>query len=287
MSDFMTTREVAQLLRVKERKIYDLVAREAIPYSKATGKLLFDRTKITDWMNKQTSGASAPALIIAGSHDPLLEVAIRKSGAGLAVNWIGSADGIDALKMSTACAAPIHIFEAETNSWNIKAVEERCDGLNVVLMSWARRQRGLVINQDVKGKIQSFADLAGHKLVARQAGSGSQILFDHFCKQQNVESETLNFVTERYTEIDAILSIIDGSADVAFGLGYLAKQYGLDFVPLIWEQVDLLIDKSAYFDPAFQQLFDFCRSPDFFDISKTFTGYDISNLGRVHLNMRP
>lgn len=39
----MTTGEVADYLRVKERTIYEMVARQTIPFSRATGKLLFPR----------------------------------------------------------------------------------------------------------------------------------------------------------------------------------------------------------------------------------------------------
>ena len=38
MTDFLTTKEVATLLRVKERKVYDLVSRGEIPYRKVTGR---------------------------------------------------------------------------------------------------------------------------------------------------------------------------------------------------------------------------------------------------------
>src|SRR3546814_2951990 len=38
--ELMTTREVADYLRLKERKVYDLVAGGEIPVSRATGKLL-------------------------------------------------------------------------------------------------------------------------------------------------------------------------------------------------------------------------------------------------------
>ena len=37
----MDTREVAAYLRLKERRIYDLVRQRAIPHVRATGKLLF------------------------------------------------------------------------------------------------------------------------------------------------------------------------------------------------------------------------------------------------------
>jgi excisionase family DNA binding protein len=39
--EFLTTREVAALLRVKERKVYDLASAGQIPCRRITGKLLF------------------------------------------------------------------------------------------------------------------------------------------------------------------------------------------------------------------------------------------------------
>ena len=41
----MTTAEVAALLRVKERKIYELVSENQIPHTKVTGKLLFPKAR--------------------------------------------------------------------------------------------------------------------------------------------------------------------------------------------------------------------------------------------------
>ncbi|MEP3304507.1 MAG: helix-turn-helix domain-containing protein, partial [Roseibium sp.] len=40
---YLTTRELADLIRVKERKVYDLAATGDVPHSRATGKLLFPR----------------------------------------------------------------------------------------------------------------------------------------------------------------------------------------------------------------------------------------------------
>jgi len=88
-SPLMTTGEVADYLRVKERTIYQMVARQKIPFSRATGKLLFPHRLVDAWLEAQTelpSTGIAPAPpIYAGSNDPLLEWALRQSGSGLAV----------------------------------------------------------------------------------------------------------------------------------------------------------------------------------------------------------
>jgi len=53
-SPLMTTGEVADYLRVKERTIYEMVARQTIPFSRATGKLLFPRRLVDAWLEAQT-----------------------------------------------------------------------------------------------------------------------------------------------------------------------------------------------------------------------------------------
>ena len=118
MPDYLTTRELAELLRIKERKVYELVSDNVIPVSRVTGKLLFPRDIIEAWLNRHTEfGAGEAALkahdpMIAGSHDPLLEWALRESGAGLAVLSDGSSDGLKRLAAGTAMAAGIHLPEA-------------------------------------------------------------------------------------------------------------------------------------------------------------------------------
>ena len=48
--EYLTTKEVADLLRLKERKVYDLAADEVIPCTRATGKLLFSRAAVDRWL---------------------------------------------------------------------------------------------------------------------------------------------------------------------------------------------------------------------------------------------
>ena len=104
MSQFLTTRELAAMLRVKERKVYELAAEGALPVRRVTGKLLFPRVEIEEWI--VTNGgltkpgkdgrATAPILpaVIAGGHDPLLEWALRESRSGIAAFLDGALDGL-------------------------------------------------------------------------------------------------------------------------------------------------------------------------------------------------
>ncbi len=46
---FLTVPEVAALLRLSERTIYDMVSQRRIPFRKAGDRTLFDRDEILDW----------------------------------------------------------------------------------------------------------------------------------------------------------------------------------------------------------------------------------------------
>ena len=50
----MNTREVAEYLRLKERKVYELVAARLIPCTRVTGKWLFPKTLIDLWIIQHT-----------------------------------------------------------------------------------------------------------------------------------------------------------------------------------------------------------------------------------------
>ena len=103
MPEYLTTREVADLIRLKERKVYDLVATGAIPCVRVTGKLLFPRSLIEAWLARHAEyGGGAETLqrrpnICAGSHDPLLDWALREAGTDLAVSFGGSLSGLERL----------------------------------------------------------------------------------------------------------------------------------------------------------------------------------------------
>ncbi len=55
---FLTTKEVADLLRVKERKVYDLAAANEIPHRRITGKLLFPAAELRSWIEGPTAAAT-------------------------------------------------------------------------------------------------------------------------------------------------------------------------------------------------------------------------------------
>ena len=286
MPDFLTTRELADLLRIGERKAYDLAASGEVPCVRAMGKLLFPRAEVLAWLNASRSGpqTAEPPLppIVAGSHDPLLDWALRESGSGLATYYDGSFDGLRRLAERAAQAAVLHIHEP--GGFNTGALRDTLGDAPVVLVQIAHRQRGLLLAPNTQG-IGGFADLKGRRVLLRQDSAASQHLFDRQLAEHGLSRDDLNALPNcARTEEELAIALHDGKAEAGFGLGALARLYGLAFVPTHSERLDLAIWRRAYFDPPLQKLLSFLRSDGFAARAAEMGGYDLTDLGAIHHN---
>ncbi|TMV08969.1 helix-turn-helix domain-containing protein [Ruegeria sediminis] len=286
MPEFLTTRELADLLRIGERKAYDLASSGEIPHVRAMGKLLFPRSEILAWLNASRSGPQVadPPLppIVAGSHDPLLDWALRESGSGLATYYDGSFDGLERLRDRSAQAAALHIHE--DGGFNTTALRQAVGESPVVLIEIAHRRRGLLLAPGTTG-IAGFANLGGRRVVLRQDSAASQRLFDAQLDAHGLKRDDLKTLPAcARTEEELAIALHDGKAEAGFGLGALAGLYGLGFVPTHEERFDLAVWRRAYFDPPMQSLMDFLRSSRFAKRAEELGGYDLTGLGTVHHN---
>ena len=280
---YLTTRELAGLLRFKERRVYELVARGEIPCVRATGKLLFPKREVLRWLE----GARAegpPADVLAGSHDPLLEWALRESGSGIASFFDGSRDGLERLRERRAAAAGIHLLDA-TGAWNVGVVRETLEDAPVVVLEWAWRERGLIVAPGNPRGVRGIADLRGLRLLPRQPGSGAGLLFARLLEEAGIAPGELALLpAAARTETELALAVAAGEAEAGFGLACTARPLGLGFVPPLRERFDLVVDRRAFFEPPLQRLFGFARGAAFAARARELGGYDIAGLGRVHFN---
>ncbi|MTI45319.1 excisionase family DNA binding protein [Roseibium hamelinense] len=285
---YLTTKELADLIRVKERKVYDLVATGDVPHSRATGKLLFPRDAVLAWIERagESSGGDGPRPpVIVGSHDPLLEWALRSSECGLASLFDGSLDGLRRFAAAEGLAAGLHIPDDEGDGWNRDVVLREFKFRPVVLISWAMRRRGLILPQGNPLKIRGLGDLAGKRLARRQESAGSHVLLTkQFAKLgPNFAERVLTGPMVR-DEREAAQAVFSGEADVAFGLESSARQSRLEFLPVLNERFDLLVTRRDFFEVPFQKLLAFSRSTAFADKAGQFGGYDIRFAGQVQFN---
>ncbi|MDH3232839.1 MAG: helix-turn-helix transcriptional regulator [Alphaproteobacteria bacterium] len=296
MPDLMTTKEVADYLRIKERKVYDLVRAGDIPCSRVTGKWLFPKALIDLWVARSTelpeglpasaAAGAAPPPVLAGSHDPLLEWALRESGSDLALHPGGSLDGLRRLAAGEAVVAGSHAPDGD-GGYRGQIAARALDGRPVVVLAWAWRRQGLVVAPGNPHDLKTISDLVrrGVRTVLRQEAAGSQLLLLHLLAKAKLDLGALNAIeAPARSESEVARAVIEKRADAGLAIEAAARAHDLDFVPLHSERYDLVMMRHDYFEAPVQALLSFARSEAFGARARELGGYEIGELGRVIYN---
>lgn len=285
-----TTAEAAEYLRLKERKLYELVAEGAIPCTKVTGKWLFPKDELDAWLSNSLTRPNGlnrpdPMPIVGGSHDLLLEWSLRESGCGLAILAEGSEAGLQRLQSGELVAAGIHLHALEGNiDANLEALRTRPALHDTALIAFARREAGILVAPRNPLRLTGLKDIARTRarMATRPQGTGAQLFLQALLFQAKIGGDEIAFEkTPSPTGADVAQAIKAGRADCGIAARAVANGAGLDFIPLIQERFDLVVRQRDYFRPPMQTLVTFFHSPTFAARAKEIGGYDISDIGVV------
>ena len=293
MPELLTTDEAAEYLRLSERKLYELVANREVPCSKVTGRWLFPRTALDRWVS---AGLVAPAAlaqvaappIVGGSHDPLLEWALRESHCGLANLPEGSEEGLRRLTGGEVMVAAIHLhrLDGDDASANLDAVADGSGLHDAVVLGFARREQGILVAPGNPLDLGDMASIATSRarMAQRPAGAGAQLLLLALLARAGIALDDLKLAKPAFpTGPDIAQAIRAGRIDCGIATRSVARAAGLDFLPLTWERFDLVMRQRDYFMKEPQALFAFMREAGFRERATELGGYDVSEAGAVRL----
>ena len=286
-----TTAEAAAYLRLKERKIYEMVAEGSVPCTKVTGRWLFPKAELDHWLASSVSRPPgltppAPAPIVGGSHDPLLEWALRESGSGLATLAVGSEAGVERFLAGETIAAAVHLHaleDAEADA-NVAAMKTRGDLADSVLIGFCRREQGFLVAPGNPLNIVTIDDVVAKRarIAMRPKGAGAQLLLLSLMHRAKAALDQLAAAGPvSPTGPDIAQAIQAGRADTGIATRAVARSAGLDFVPVVWEPFDLLMRQRDYFRPPLQALIKFLQSDELAARAREMGGYDLSQSGSV------
>ena len=286
-----TTAEAARYLRLKERKIYEMVAEGTVPCTKVTGRWLFPKAELDHWLASSVTRPAGltrpePAPIVGGSHDPLLEWALRESGCGLATLAVGSEAGLARFSAGETIAAAMHLHALEDASAdaNVAAMASRSDVQDAVMIAFCRREQGFLLAPGNPRKIASIDDVLAKRarIAMRPQGAGAQLLLLALLHRAKTPLDQLAGAGPVCpTGPDIAQAIRAGRADTGIATRSVANSAGLDFVSIVWEPFDLVMRQRDYFRPALQMLLKFLRSDELSARAQEMGGYDLRDAGGV------
>ncbi len=300
-----TPDEVAKILKISRFTVYELIKRGELAAYRIGRKVRVE-AKDLDRYKQNAKGAqcgqtpiadeqeqdlqnSSRGLIICG-QDAILDSLTRQLEKQLPQErflrqYIGSIDGLLALYRGNADIVTAHLWDSDTDEYNLPYVRRLLPGHQTVVINLVYRNEGFYVTAGNPLEIREWKDLTkpGIRFINRERGSGARVLLDEQLRKLKLEAEHINGYDLEETSHLAVASCVSrGAADVGLGIEKVAFQVqGLDFIPLKKERYDLVIRKSDLTKPYFKCLLAILQSQAFRAEIGGMGGYDLSQMGEI------
>ena len=297
--EMMSTKEVAKYLGIHEKQVYALIKLKRVTCTRVTGKWVFPRKLIDDWIEsnakiglekaREKSRRIEGALLASGSNDPILDMLqtyLRESHPEFYIFSAntGSTDGLKALNMGYTDIAWSHLFDPKSGEYNTPFLSTYLPNVKPVVVNLFDRDLGFVTAPKNPLGIRGFEDLAGKEIrfINRQKGSGTRLLLDHHLKRLRIPSSKINgYEKEVYTHFEVGLSILSKEANVGIVTSAVSKLLGLPFIPITRESFDMLLDQSTFFEKGVQAFIEILNSKEFRNNVERLGNYDFTRSGKI------
>lgn len=288
---FMSVKQVAEYLHLNEKKVYALVNEGKIPATKVTGKWLFPRTLIDQWMLESTHGGLlTDRLVLAGSDDPLVYRAVMQlaneiqARALVSYTTTGTQLGLSLLARHHADICGMHWGPSEESRRRHPAlIRQYPQHRDWVLVRAFYREQGLMIVPGMWEPSDPIEKLFAPTLrwAMRQEGAGSQRFLSETLARYHIDPSNLRTAARAYSEREAASLVAMEHADIAPGARGAAAEFGLDFHPIGWEAYDFALYRGVYFRALFRKLLEHLQGAECQRLAQLLGGYDFSNTGEL------
>lgn len=304
----LNAQDVADILKIAKNTVYVLIKRGELNSYKVGRKIRFTRADVDDYIARSKAIQPPPPaanLVQRAQHD-LMDFTSSSPhdfvicGQDLMLDVLSSqvehAHGIRTLRSYTSSysslinlyqgnvqIATAHLWDGDTNSYNIPFVKRLLPGIPAIIIHLTYRLQGLYVAKGNPKNIRSWNDFSRSdiKMINREKGAGSRVLLDEHLRLLKIDGHSINGYLRESQSHFAVASIVSqGGADVAVGQEKVAIQMkNIDFIPLQKERYELVIKKSDLSSPAIQAVLTILRSDQYRMEFEGIAGYDISEMG--------
>jgi len=297
MENLLSTKEVAEFLGVNEKMVYTLINEKGLPATKITGKWLFPKNLVEQWVESRTINYPQPAktatelpglLLIAGSNDVLLDRTLalfqrRHPEYVVLFGNLGSLGGLQALRQGLCHIASSHLAQENDDEYNFSFAANVLKDLPAVV-NFCQREQGLLVPKGNPHGIIGVGDIGAKTLTIanRPLKASTRLFFDRELEKACLDCRTIKgYDREFQSHLEIGLEVLNGRADTGPGIHSVAALLGLDFVPLKWERFDLLIPKDGFFAKGVQMFLELLNEDAFHSLTESLAGYDLSISGKM------
>ena len=301
----LSTQEVADILHVSKSTIYDLIRKGEIHSYKIGRKVRFTQDDVDAYIARSRHEHSTrpvqrvdthstlltpeaqkePELILSG-QDVLLDILasyLHQENVNAGRTYLSSFEGLLALYQEKIQAAACHLFDGE--DCNASFVRSLMPGVPALLVNLSYRTQGFYVQKGNPKNIRGWQDLSRQDIsvLNRRVGSSSRILLDVQLKKLGIPaSELQGYDRIMSSHLTMAAAIAAGEADIAIGTERVSRQVeNLDFIPLLEERFDLVMQKKAMNSEPIKKLLEILNTPAFRREAAHFSGNDYRDLGKI------
>ncbi len=221
-----------------------------------------------------------PALRLAGSDDPGLDIVLRQTGTSVVtVGTRGSFHGLTRIWRGTADAAAIHLRH-RCGTHNSPFARALLRGRRPAIIHLWRREQGLLTPAGNPDHISGPGDLRALRIARRQFGAGTRVLLDRLLTEAGIAPASVTG-PEAGSHLEVAMAVASGDSDAGLGVRAAATALDLGFVPVLWEDFDIVLSGDAL--PAAEPLIAALRDPHAQSAISALGGYDLSRAGSVEM----
>lgn len=229
-----------------------------------------------------------PIIRIHASHGfavaKLPELMIHHTHANIDLQYMASVEALQSLERNSCDFAGFHIPEGEIGTDIITHYLPYLKSRNQKIIRLVTRTQGLMLAPSNPYRVTSLNDLTNPALrfVNRQHGSGTRVLLDHLLKKQQIDPALINgYNNGEFTHSAVAAFVASNMADVGFGVEAAAKQFNLDFIPIIREHYMLTCRKETLNNSAVQEMLSAIKSDVFANMIAQLPGYALDHPGDI------
>jgi putative molybdopterin biosynthesis protein len=297
-----TPQEAADLLKIKKNTVYDMIKKGTLNATKMGKQFRITESDLQSLLNpyraanssgikenaRQGSSAYNDNIVVCG-QDIVLDmlcsaVNSRLGSARFVRSYEGSYNGLHSLYMNEVTAASAHLWDKETNTYNLPFIHALIPGEEVQLYHVLNRPVGLYVSKGNPADIKDIHDFSRTdiRIVNREKGSGIRILTDSLLACYNIDkSQIKGYERMVNSHLAAAAIVAKGGADCAVGTQNTAMQFAnLDFIFLKDEQYDIAIKTADLKRPEIRTMLDILQSEHFREEVDAMGWYNTTDMGK-------
>ncbi len=236
----------------------------------------------------QTLASGRLELRVRASHGfavPKLRELLAKDGdSSVDFRYVSKSNSLVSMVENTCDLAGMHLPQGELRARTLAMTRGWLDPEKHRVISFVTREMGLIVGKGNPLGITHCQHLlqSGVRFVNRDPDSGTRILFDQLLAQHQVQGAAIHgYSHSEFTHAAVAAYVASGFADVAFGVEAAARQFGLDFVPVLTEDYVFLCHSQILDHPAMERVLSVMRGAEFARAISALPGYQVKEPGMV------